>query len=88
MERYRERIIERVDTLIGVLSPAAPVDLVGALTRPLPFSVIADVLGVPEDRQPWLSAAMETLGRAVAGQRDQANAEMGEPCRCRHVGLL
>jgi pimeloyl-[acyl-carrier protein] synthase len=77
VERYRERIIERVDALIRVLRPAASVDLVSAFTRPLPFSVIADVLGVPEDSQPWLSAAMETLGRAVAGQRDHANVEMG-----------
>ena len=54
-----------------------PIDLVAAFTRPLPFQVIADVLGVPADHQNWLSEAMETFGRAVAGQRDHANVELG-----------
>jgi hypothetical protein len=34
-------------------------------------------LGVGPDRQHWLSEAMETFGRAVAGQRDHANGELG-----------
>jgi pimeloyl-[acyl-carrier protein] synthase len=77
VERYRAQIAARVDTLIGAMPANGPIDLVAAFTRPLPFQVIADVLGVPADRQNWLSEAMETFGRAVAGQRDHANVELG-----------
>ena len=48
-----------------------------AFAQPLPFAVIADVLGVTTDRHGWLSEAMETFGQAVAGQRDHANVERG-----------
>lgn len=75
--RYRARIIDRVDVLIDRLPPSGTVDLVSAFTRPLPFIVLADVLGVPADHQPWLSEAMTTFGEAVAGQRDHAHVERG-----------
>ena len=79
VERYRARITERVDALIGdlVVAGPGPVDLVTTFARPLPFSVIADVLGVSAQHQPWLGAAMEVFGQAVAGQRDRANVERG-----------
>ncbi len=76
-ERYRERITQRAHLLIDALPAEGPVDLVAAFTRPLPFSVIADVLGVRAERHSWLSAAMETFGRGIAGQRDHANVELG-----------
>ncbi|MFL6127083.1 cytochrome P450 [Actinophytocola sp.] len=77
VDRYRERIAARVDALIDALPAEGPVDLVAAFTRPLPFQVISDVLGVPSDRQDWLTQAVDTFGRAVAGQRDHANVELG-----------
>jgi pimeloyl-[acyl-carrier protein] synthase len=77
VERYRERIVARVEALLDALPATRPVDLATAFTRPLPFAVIAEVLGVPADRHDWLSAAMDTFGRAVAGQRDHANVERG-----------
>jgi len=77
IDRYRERIVARVEALIDALPSSGPVDLVSAVTRPLPFSVIADVLGVPTERHGWLSEAMDTFGGAVAGQRDHANVERG-----------
>jgi len=77
VEQYRERIVARVDALLDALPTTRPIDLVTAFTRPLPFAVIAEVLGVPADRLDWLSAAMDTVGRAVAGQRDRANVERG-----------
>src|SRR6266545_2431821 len=77
VDRYRGRIAARVDELIDALPPAGPIDLVAAFARPLPFAVIADVLGVPAERHSWLSEAMETFGQAVAGQRDHANVERG-----------
>lgn len=75
--RYRGQIEARVAALLDELPPSGPVELVAAFTRPLPFGVIADVLGVPADRHAWLAGAMDTLGRAVAGQRDHANVELG-----------
>jgi pimeloyl-[acyl-carrier protein] synthase len=75
--RYREQIAARAGSLIGALPPNGPADLVSAFAQPLPFAVIADVLGVPAARHGWLSEAMETFGRAVAGQRDHANVERG-----------
>ena len=57
------------DTLLDALEPAAargePVDLVAAFAAPLPVLVIADLLGVPTDRQEdflrWGAAAAATL---------------------------
>jgi pimeloyl-[acyl-carrier protein] synthase len=77
VRRYHDRITARVEALLDALPATGPVDLVASVTRPLPFGVIADVLGVPTERQPWLAGAMDTLGRAVAGQRDHANVELG-----------
>ncbi len=52
----RPRVQELVDDLlddIAAQSPDAPVDLVRAFAFPLPFTVICELLGVPEpDRQP------------------------------------
>lgn len=77
VERYRAGIEARLGSLVDALPSAGPVDLVATIARPLPFAVIADVLGVPVDRQPWLAEATEVIGRAVAGQRDHANVERG-----------
>jgi pimeloyl-[acyl-carrier protein] synthase len=77
VQRYRERIAGRVDVLLEAFPSGGPVDLVAAFSRPLPLSVIADVLGVPAGRRAWLAEATETFGRAVAGQRDHANVERG-----------
>ena len=57
------------DTLLDALEPAAargePVDLVAAFAAPLPVLVIADLMGVPADRQEdflhWGAAAAATL---------------------------
>lgn len=88
VERYRAGIAGRVAALIDALPPAGPVDLVGAFARPLPFVVIADVLGVPADRQDWLAERMEVFGRAVAGQRDQRNVEAGNAATADMLGFF
>ena len=65
-----EPMVRRVaDTLLDALEPATargePVDLVAAFAAPLPVLVIADLLGVPTDRQEdflrWGAAAAATL---------------------------
>lgn len=77
VERYKATISNRVQTLMDQFPSTRSVDLVPAFVRPLPFTVLADVLGVPPDQQPWLSAAMTTFGEAVAGQREHAQVEHG-----------
>ncbi len=65
-----EPMVRRVaDTRLDALQPATargePVDLVAAFAAPLPVLVIADLLGVPTDRQEdflrWGAAAAATL---------------------------
>src|SRR5580693_9789226 len=54
VERYRAIIAGRAAALIDQAAPAGSMDLVTDFARPLPFSVISDVLGVtPADRD-WL----------------------------------
>jgi pimeloyl-[acyl-carrier protein] synthase len=75
VERYRERISQRVAALIGDLQPQGSADLVSGFAGPLPFTVIAEVLGVPADRHAWLAEATAELGRGFAGQRDHTLVE-------------
>ena len=77
VQQYRTRIETTAAQLIDALPATGPVDIVAAFARPLPFTVICEVLGVPDDRQPWLAKHLETFGRGVAGQRERANVEAG-----------
>jgi len=55
MRRLEPRISSLVkDHLAGVADDVAP-DLVAHLTAPLPINVIAELLGVPEERWAWVS---------------------------------
>jgi pimeloyl-[acyl-carrier protein] synthase len=70
VERYRAVIAERAAVLIDRARPAGSMDLVADFARPLPFTVITEVLGVPADDRDWLAAAIATLNRGFARQRD------------------
>jgi pimeloyl-[acyl-carrier protein] synthase len=85
VERYRNGITHRVAVLIDGLRAGNSADLVSAVAHPLPFAVIADVLGVPEDRREWLARAMAVLGRGFAGQRDRADVE---PANAAAAGMM
>jgi pimeloyl-[acyl-carrier protein] synthase len=74
-ERYRTRITERTTALIDQMAGHGSAELVADFARPLPFSVIAEVLGVPAERHAWLSDAIGVLGRGFAGQRDHTLVE-------------
>ena len=70
VERYRAIIAERTVGLIDRAAPAGSMDLVADFTRPLPFTVITEVLGVPPEDRDWLAGAVATLNRGFARQRD------------------
>jgi pimeloyl-[acyl-carrier protein] synthase len=70
VERYRATIAGRAAALIDRARPAGRMDLVADFARPLPFTVITDVLGVPPGDRGWLAAAIATLNRGFARQRD------------------
>ena len=59
--RYRAIIAERAGALIDQAAPAGRMDLVADFAKPLPFTVINDVLGVPAGDRDWLGEALAVL---------------------------
>jgi pimeloyl-[acyl-carrier protein] synthase len=70
VERFRAIIAERSAVLIDRAAAAGSMDLVADFARPLPFTVITEVLGVPPEDRDWLAGAVATLNRGFARQRD------------------
>ena len=70
VERYRAIIAERAAALIDQAVSAGSMDLVAGFARPLPFTVINDVLGVPPGDRAWLGEALAILNQGFASQRD------------------
>src|ERR1700722_9723682 len=70
VERYRAIIAARAGALIDQAAAAGSMDLVADFARPLPFTVINDVLGVPPEDRDWLGDALATLNLGFARQRD------------------
>ena len=70
VERFRAIIAERTAVLIDRAAAAGSMDLVADFARPLPFTVITEVLGVPPEDRDWLAGAVATLNRGFARQRD------------------
>jgi pimeloyl-[acyl-carrier protein] synthase len=72
--RYRATIAEEAGALIDQAVHAGSMDLVADFARPLPFKVITEVLGVPPGDRDWLAAAVTTLNRGFARQREADRA--------------
>jgi cytochrome P450 len=70
VERYRPAIEGRAHALIDAVATTGQMDLVTDFARPLPFAIVTSVLGVPEDRRPWLAERMHTLDTGFARQHD------------------
>lgn len=77
IDRYRGVVHSRSAALIDQMAASGRCELVEAFAAPLPFTVIAEVVGVDPDRQEWLRSSMATLGRAFAGQRSRPPVEAG-----------
>ncbi len=68
------------DDIVATLPAAAPVDIVQALTIPLPVAVISKMMGIPgeraEDFKRWSDALTGTLAGASLSERQQDIFEM------------
>jgi cytochrome P450 len=83
VEQYRSAIQARANLLIDAVVDVGAMDLVSAFARPLPFTIVTTVLGVPEHQQPWLAKRMLTLDvgfarRHEAGAVEHASAAVTE----------
>jgi cytochrome P450 len=71
VEGYRAIIAQTAAELIGAVKQQGAMDLVGDFARPLPFSVIVSILGVPANRHRWLEDRMLMLGHGFAHQDER-----------------
>lgn len=81
--RLEERVRAVVRAVFDEVDPAAPVDLVDAVTAPIPVLVIAELLGIggasPEDLRRWSDACIESPDDDPSGDDLLANmAAVGE----------
>ena len=85
-EQLRPRVESVVDDLLDGIAAAGPdarVDLVASFAFPLPFTVICELLGVPEaDREALGRELIALLGPTGHARRVRACEEGFRPCRC------
>ncbi len=65
MERLEPRVVGLVDRLLAQMVDAPAAEVVAGLAEPLPVQVIAELIGVPEQRWRWV-AQTSTVLRKVA----------------------
>ncbi|MFE1437311.1 cytochrome P450 [Streptomyces sp. NPDC058739] len=69
----RARIAEAVERLIARAAPTGRMDIVADLARPLPFTVICDLLDIPQADRPALAAWSEPIAEAIGNSRLDAD---------------
>lgn len=78
--QMRPEITALADHLVAAIEPGREVDIVAALTMPLPVTVIARMLGIAEsDRERfkrWSNAIVGLMGGPVSPERAQALVEL------------
>ena len=72
VESFRAVVAERTGELLDRVQDRREMDLVTEFARPLPFSVIVSVLGVPAEEREWVGERMLVIGQTFANQRDPA----------------
>jgi pimeloyl-[acyl-carrier protein] synthase len=72
VEGFRSVVTSRVDKLLDGVLERGRMDLITDFARPLPFSVIVSVLGVPPADREWVAERMLIIGQAFPNQRDAA----------------
>lgn len=61
----RDQIRANVDALIDAVAPLGRMDIVTDFARPLPFRVICEMIGIPEEDRPMLRGIVNTTKRAL-----------------------
>jgi cytochrome P450 len=69
----RARIVEAVDRIITQAAPTGRMDIVADLARPLPLTIICDLLDVPQEDRPALAAWSEPIAEAIGNSRLDAD---------------
>ncbi|MBT2676735.1 cytochrome P450 [Streptomyces sp. ISL-14] len=69
----RTRIVEAVDRIITHAAPTGRMDIVADLARPLPLTIICDLLDVPQRDRPALAAWSEPIAEAIGNSRLDAD---------------
>ncbi|MFE1321419.1 cytochrome P450 [Kitasatospora phosalacinea] len=70
------RISAAVDLVLTRAAPTGRLDVVADLARPLPLAVICDLLGVPEQDRPVLSAWSDPVAAAIGSSRLDAEESL------------
>ncbi|WP_329223461.1 cytochrome P450 [Streptomyces sp. NBC_01485] len=65
----RTRIVEAVDRIVTRAAPTGRMDVVADLARPLPLTIICDLLDVPERDRPAVAAWSEPVAEAIGNSR-------------------
>ena len=80
MEGMRPAIVQLARQLVSEIPAGVPVDIVGALTTPLPVRVIAGMMGVPDERaadfKRWSTATLGVQGGPIEAGRMQLMIEL------------
>ena len=74
IERLRPRISELVDELLDVGAEAGSIDVIAEFGRPLPVTVIAEMLGVPAEDRDTFRGWSEALAHTVDPDMDADTA--------------
>jgi cytochrome P450 len=73
VEALRARILEAVDRIIAEAAPTGRMDIVADLARPLPLTIICDLLDVPGQDRPALASWSEPVAEAIGNSRLDAD---------------
>ncbi len=90
IDALREHIQTIVDDLLDAVAeqPAGPVDLVAGLAYPMPYTVICELLGVPEGQRRPLGRALSGLLTPAFTPADEARAQRSSDELLRMLTLL
>jgi cytochrome P450 len=70
VDRFRDVIEVRATELVDAVAAHGEMDLVTDFARPLPLSVILEILGVPPERHDWVRERMLKLGQGFARRQE------------------
>jgi cytochrome P450 len=79
---WAPRIDRLIDEILDRAFDAGDVDVVTAVSEPLPVTVIAEMMGVPVERQAdfrrWSDATIETTGGVISAENEALIMELAE----------